>query len=194
MTNKYFQSCPDSYVRFKWNEEILEGEFFRNCIISIDDPRTTKGYIRPFSKALRQSILDIHMSTHGVDFDDYYTIDYLIACDALVSHRDLKRPYLDVVVERFELINEKDITTNSELVADCRADLLYRQCIASKQVNEPPEVLDRLNNEFKKWVTPSFTPLRYSRTKFERFKSSRLVQIVGLVMLIILISPLLAKI
>ncbi len=189
MNNNYYQSTPDSYVRFKWRGQELEGEFFRhnNFLIFFDDPLDGRGFIRPFDKDLRQSILDARMKHDGVDLELFCRRSDLITCDSLINHPDLYTYLDDIIVEDFVLIKQDELKCSKEIIADCRADLLKRQYILSNALNEEAELSLVLEKEFKVWVTPTFKPLRYSRTKFQKFKSSGIIHFICLIIFLVLL-------
>ena len=184
MNNVAFQSKPNAYARFKWNGQTMEGEFFQYSLSLADDTKTTKGYIRPFDRNLRQSILDAHQSNHKIDFYDFFTIEYLIECDSLVTHPDLKRPYIDVLVDDFEFTEEDDLITDKSLITNCRLDMLRRQNILARALNEPSDISDELVHEFKKWCAPDFEPLRYKRTIFTKFIQNSIIRFIGILLLL----------
>lgn len=192
MANKSYQQRPDEYVVFKWRDREYEGEFFRDSLAEIDlcfgdFSKKNRGYLRPFDKGLRQSIIDAHMNNHGIDFEKWMTIGDVIACDSFVNHPDLKRPYLDVVVEEFRFIKREELNSSQDSIADCRTDLLRRQYLLGKGLDESDEVVSSLENEFKAWVTPTFQPNRYTMTKYEKAKRNRFLRFIFYVMLIVLL-------
>ena len=191
MAHKYYQQSPDAYVVFKWGNRELEGEFFRDSSAEIDfcfgdTSKKNRGYLRPFDKELRQWITDIHMNNHGIDFEKFLTVGELIECDSFVNHTDLKRPYLNVVVEEFRFIDKQELSSPQYSIADCRADLLKRQYLLSKALGEPDEVVSSLEKEFKAWVTPTFQPTRYTMTKFQKAIRNQFLRFIFFIMLIAL--------
>ncbi len=192
MTHKNYQKSPDSYVVFKWRGQDIEGEFFRDNLAEIDFcfgdlSKKNRGYLRPFDKKLRQWIIDIHMINNGLSFDEFFTLGDLIVCDSFVNHPDLKRPYLDVVVDEFRFIKREELKSPQYLIADCRADLLRRQYLVGKTLGESDEVMYSLEKEFKVWVTPTFRPTRYTMTKFQKIIRNWLVRFILCVTLIALV-------
>ncbi|MEN0580153.1 hypothetical protein AAIG39_14220 [Phytobacter palmae] len=159
--SNYYQNKPDGYVRFDWRGNSIEGEFFSHESFGDDiDPKL--GYIRPFDRVIRQQLIDNLQATNGIDLQTFISQGDLITCDAFVTHKDLQAKH-QVVLDAFEFIDESELTTERELISNCRADLLRRQYIVGVQLKQPKESLDNLNAEFLKWVTPFYEPLRYER-------------------------------
>ena len=164
----YYLTKPDGYVRFEQSGKSMEGEFYRYESFGQDsDP--TWGYIRPFNRVIRQQLIDNLQAQHGIDLQTFTSQGELITCDASVTHKDLQARH-QVVLDAFEFIDQSELTTEQELIAHCRVDLLRRQYIVGRQLNEPKETLDNLNAEFLKWVTPFYTPLRYERKWLTRHR------------------------
>ncbi|GAA3980264.1 hypothetical protein [Allohahella marinimesophila] len=180
-----FQSTPDAYISFKWGDQEMEGEFFRNSLEVIDDPLTTRGYIRPFDKRLRQSIVDCHMKANGMDLEDYMRLGDLVECDALVTHERVKRPYISNLVTDFAFINFSELATDQALIADCRADLLRRQAVLAHRFDQP-EVSHELKQAYAKWCPDNFVSLRYSRTRWQKLLSQKWLHFIGLLALVYL--------
>ncbi|CAM7603484.1 hypothetical protein KLVAMA180M_26000 [Klebsiella variicola subsp. variicola] len=166
--SNYYQNKPDGYVRFDWYGNSIEGEFFSYESFGDDiDPKL--GYIRPFDRVIRQQLIDNLQATNGIDLQTFTSQGDLITCDAFVTHKDLQAKH-QVVLDAFEFIDESGLTTERELISNCRADLLRRQYIVGVQLKQPKESLDNLNAEFLKWVTPSYEPLRYKRKWLTRHR------------------------
>ncbi|CNI37622.1 hypothetical protein ACMU9U_001140 [Yersinia enterocolitica] len=159
--SNYYQVKPDGYVRFEQLGKPMEGEFFSYESFGDDiDPKW--GYIRPFNRVIRQQLIDNLQATHGIDLRAFTSQGDLIACDAFVTHKDLQAKH-QIVLDAFEFIDESELTTERELIGNCRTDLLRRQYIIGIHLKQPKESLDNLNAEFLKWVTPFYEPLRYER-------------------------------
>lgn len=170
--SNYYQNKPDGYVRFDRHGKSIEGEFFSYESFGDDiDPKL--GYIRPFNRVIRQQLIDNLQTTHGIDLQTFMSQGNLITCDAFVTHKDLQAIH-QVVCDAFEFIDESELTTERELICNCRADLLRRQYIIGIQLKQPKESLDNLNAEFLKWVTPYYTPLRYERKWFTKHRKGLL--------------------
>ncbi|MBM3074464.1 hypothetical protein [Lelliottia sp. RWM.1] len=170
--SNYYQTKPDGYVRFERHGKSMEGEFFSYESFGDDiDPKW--GYIRPFNRVIRQQLIDNLQARHGIDLQTFTSQGDLITCDAFVTHKDLQAAH-QIVIESFDFIDESELTTERELISNCRADLLRRQYIVGVQLKQPKGSLDNLNAEFLKWVTPSYEPLRYERKWFTKHREGLL--------------------
>lgn len=159
--SNYYQAKPDGYVRFEQSGKPMEGEFFSYESYG-DDIDLKWGYIRPFNRVIRQQLIDNLQATHGIDLQSFISQGDLITCDAFVTHKNFQAKH-QVVLGSFEFIDESELTTERELISNCRVDLLRRQYTVGIRLKQSKESLDNLNAEFLKWVTPFHEPLRYER-------------------------------
>lgn len=165
-----YQTQPDSYVRFDWHNIPMEGEFYLYDLYGFElNPKV--GFIRPFDKTLRQQFIDNLQKTHSIDLMKFVRKDELIICDAFVTSNYIQAPY-QIVIDHFAFITEDELMTDKDAISNCRVDLLQRQYVLGHNLNESKDVLNRINAEYLKWVTPLSTPLRYKRTWFTKYRKS----------------------
>ena len=157
-----YQTQPDGYVRFGIHGKPLEGEFYRYDLFGCDLGPTV-GYIRPFNKILRQELIDCLQSVQSRDLINFVANDEVITCDAYVTDKQIQGGY-QLLIEHFDFIDESDLSTDRKEISSCRVDLLQRQYILASNKNENKEVLNNIDKEFHRWVTPFCIPLRYERT------------------------------
>ncbi|MBF3237493.1 hypothetical protein H4N55_12890 [Aeromonas veronii] len=161
-----YQTYPDNYVRFNWGGKSIEGEFYEYNSVG-NELGSRAGYIRPFDKILRQSLIDNIQAAQNLDLQDFLYKDELITCDAFVTHPSIRRPY-QYIINEFEFITEDELVTNKDVISSCRADLLSRQYRYGKNQKESDELLNNILTEYRICVTPNDRPLRYERTNVRK--------------------------
>ena len=174
-----YQTQPDGYVRFDWRGNAMEGEFFRDD--SFNNHKAAKsGYIRPFSPAIRQQLIDNLQIAHDIDLQKFISLNDLIPCDAFVTSKGLQASH-QIVIEQVDFIAEAELSTDKQLISSCRVDLLRRQYLLGSRLNVSEETLDSINAEFLIWVTPFYTPLRYERKWHHRILRSAALAVLAVI-------------
>lgn len=164
-----FNPKPDAYVRFSWEGQPMEGEFFH---IAED---SDSGVIRPFDRKLRQELVDDKLKHREVSFKDFINLNELISCDGIATDESIKvGDGIYNVVEHYDLIDKDDLTSNVIEMADCRHELLNRQIYvgsrigASRDTFADRDEVDALRFELNKYTSEHFKPLRYELTRKQK--------------------------
>lgn len=186
-----YQTKPDKYVRFDWHGQKMEGEFFKYNWCG-DEVSPKAGYIRPFDKFLRQCLVDNLQAGKNIELKYFTTKDNLVDCDAFVTHSFIKAPHQSII-EDFDVITKDELVTDKSLIDDCRVDMLHRQYRFGSSLKESEELLNNILAEYRKLVTPYYTPLRYERTRFRKGLRKTLT-VLGWIVNIVVISVILSAI
>ncbi|HHC7270409.1 TPA: hypothetical protein ACN30M_004243 [Vibrio parahaemolyticus] len=164
-----FNLKPDAYVRFSWEGQPMEGEFFRAYKDS------DGGVIRPFDRALRQELVDDKLKHREVSFKSFINLNELITCDGIATDKSVKvGDGILNVVDQYDLIDKDDLTSNVIEIADCRHELLNRQIYvgskigASRRTFANRDEVDALRSELDKYTSDHFKPLRYELTRKQK--------------------------
>lgn len=180
-----FDSHPSRFVRFEWRHKTYEGEYYPEYFSN--DDKGEMGYVRPYSKQLRQWLVDKHQSYDEIDYDRFINVGRLIKCDALVTDLYILSRGDTCISSNVQFIKASEVTASDEEIAECRLDLLYRQ-IKLWHGLDPSQKSNQdiipLEAEYKKLTTPFFVPLRYQRpflVKLYQNGWTKLLLVVGLI-------------
>ncbi|OAI01725.1 hypothetical protein A1353_00450 [Methylomonas methanica] len=133
------------FVKFKLNEIECEGEFIHwldtnyfhgdNPGISID---ISNGYIRPFDRYLRQTLIDRNMSIRKIDFIDWMNLGEVISCDAFRSNE----------VNHLRIIEKDEIKTSLSEINLCKKDIIHRRLALNIKDEDDLNLTQRLTELF----------------------------------------------
>lgn len=163
------------YARFKFKDITLEGEYIPQWTDyfspeGCDTNSLTEvglGYIRPFNKEYRQSIIDRNMAMYNHDYESFMRLGDIVECDAFVSNDRLCRVDNVLLVHDFEMISEEELTTDKKERDSCRIDIVHRMLVLSKNMSgSDPQLISTLDEIFNRLRTDDYIPLRYKRVTF----------------------------
>lgn len=169
------------YARFNFKGITLEGEYVPQWTDYFSpegcdtNPLTEPGlgYIRPFDKEYRQSIIDRNMAMYRHDYESFMRLGDIVECDAFVSSDKLCRVDNALLVQDLEMIEEKELSVEKKEMVSCRIDIVHRMLRLSKNMaDSDPELISTLEEVFNKLETDDYIPLRYKRvTLIEKISS-----------------------